>query len=148
MAQRKTRLIYLFDATGADKSDEIKDFTIEAADADGAFMSYAAARQGGVKDYVAKFTIPQDYSAGSLWTTMVNQRGTTWKGYYTTDVDDLSDLSATAVASEFDAIVTIPNGVIIGGATTSSTKAVPTVDVEWPLVDFDPATLITADPIA
>jgi hypothetical protein len=144
--QRKTRLIYLFDSAGVDVSDEIKDFTIEAADADGAFLSYAVARAGGVKDYTAKFTIPQDYSAGSLWTTMVSQAGQTWKGYYTTDVADLADLSATAVAAEFDAIVSIPNGVIIGGATTSSTQGVPTVAVEWKLVDFDPADLLTADP--
>lgn len=148
MAQRKSRLIYLFDSTGTDVSGEVQNFTIEAADADGAFLSYAKAREGGDKDYVAKFTIPQDYSTGSMWTTMVTEKGNTWTGYYTTDVDELDDLSATAVAFEFNAIVSIPNGVVLGGETTVSQKAVPTVEIEWQLIDFDPVTSkIVADPL-
>lgn len=140
MAMRKSRLIYLFDSTGTDVSGEVSNFTIEASDADGAFLSYSKARLGGDKDYVAKFTIPQDYTTGSMWDTMVSQTGTTWTGYYTTGSSTLDDLSATKVAYEFNAIVSIPNGVVLGGETTTSTKAVPTVEVEWQLVDFDFAT--------
>lgn len=147
MAMRKNRLIYLFDSTGVDKSGEVRNFTIEAADADGGFVSYSKARQGGDKDYVAKMTIPQDYSAGSLWTTMITEKGTTWTGYYTTDSDDLADLAADVVAFKFDAIVSIPNGVILGGETTTSTSAVPTVEVEWMLVDFDPLTAKVITPV-
>lgn len=144
MAARKSRLIYLFDSTGVDVSGEVSNFTIEAADADGAFLSYSKARAGGDKDYVAKFTIPQDYSTGSMWDTMVKDVGTTWTGYYTTDVSDLDNLSATAVAFEFNAIVSIPNGVVLGAETTVSQKAVPTVEIEWQLIDFDPATPTTS----
>lgn len=146
MANAQARLIYLFDSTGTDVSGEVANFTIEAADAEGGFLSYSKARAGGDKDYVAKFTIPQDYSTGSLWNTVVSQTGTTWTGYYTTDSVDLSDLSATKVAFEFNAIVSIPNGVIMGGETTRNAKSDLTVEVEWQLVDFDPSTPITTDP--
>lgn len=144
MAASKARLVYLFDNAGVDVSAKISNFTIEAADADGAFLSYAKAREGGDKDYVAKFTIEQDYAAGSLWTTMASQVGTTWTGYYTSDVSDLDDLSATKVAFEFNAIVSIPNGVVIGGETTVSQKATQTVELEWQLIDFNPATPTTS----
>lgn len=140
MAHAKSRLIYLFDSTGTDVSGDISNFTVEAADAEGAFNSYSKGRAGGDKDYVARFTIPQDYTAESLWNTMATQQGTTWTGYYTTDVNDLDLVSATAVAYEFNAIVSIPNGVVLGAETTSSTKAVATVELEWRLVDFDLAT--------
>jgi hypothetical protein len=149
MANAKSRLVYLFDSTGTDVSSQVSNFTIEAADADGAFLSYAAARSGGDKDYVAKFTIPQDYSTGSLWTTMATQKGTTWTGYYTASVDDLEDLGADAPAWEFNAIVSIPNGVVLGGETSASANSTMTVELEWMLIDFDPVTSkVVADPVA
>lgn len=147
MTVQRARLMYLFDASGADVSDQvIKGITIEAADA--ATMSIADVRDGK-KDYVVKFTIPQDDTTGSIWSTMVGQRGSIWRGYYTTAVEDLGDLGAALKAYKFDAVVSIPNGVVLGGDASEDASALLTVDIEWSLVDFDPATAaITADPIA
>lgn len=144
MTASKARLVYLFDNAGVDVSSKFSNFTIEAADADGAFLSYSKAREGGDKDYVMKVTIEQDYSTDSIWNTMVSQVGTTWTGYYTTDVTDMDDVSATKPAFEINAIVSIPNGVVLGGETTVSQKATQTVELEWQLIDFNPATPTTS----
>lgn len=132
MAFAKNRKIFVF-MDEVDVSDEVKDFTVEAADADDAFLSYAAARQDGVVDYVAKFTAPQDYAVGSIWEKVYTSPGTEVVLHYSTDVATLAEIDATHPAFEATATISIPRGVVFGGETTRSTAAVPTVALEWML---------------
>lgn len=142
MAFAKSRKIYIW-LNEVDVSDEVKDFTVEAADADDAFLSYAAAREDGVVDYVAKFTAPQDYAVGSIWSQVYASPGTDVDLIYSTDVDELADIDATHPAFQATATISIPRGVVFGGETTRSTTATPTVDLEWKL-DAKPVKLTVA----
>lgn len=142
----KARLIYLFDSAGVDQSAEFRDVAITPEEADEAWLSYAAAREGGVYDWTFTATIRQE---GPIWDLIVAQRGSTWKGYYSSAVDSLADTSATAKVYEFDAVVSIPTGeAFLGAETTTSASAEAVLTITWDLVDFDPLTAqLTAPPV-
>jgi hypothetical protein len=136
MANSKLRLIALYTGAGVDVSDQFANFEISAADPDAGFLTFASARDGGGDDWLLKAKIPQDYTAGSVWSEMWDNPGEEWSGYYTagtTDVVALADASAGTPVFGFTAVISRPRGAVFGGEASKAINAVPTVDIEWKL---------------
>lgn len=136
MSNVKLRLIALYDSTGADRSNQFGDFTIEAVDPDEGFLTFASARAGGGDDWIMKATIPQDRAAGSVWREVFDNPGDQWTGYFSDDVDvDLeTEVTAATPVYEFTAIISRPRGsAMFGGAATKAVNAVATTAIEWKL---------------
>jgi hypothetical protein len=130
MTQVKVRLIAI-SVDGMDRSADASTATIESAEADAGFQSFAAARAGGVRDYSVNMTIAEDHAAGSLWRVMYDSPGTEVEFLYTpyfgsTIAEDTPVYSATAIVME-------PDGSIMGGEANAAPGATATVDVSWPL---------------
>ena len=109
----------------------VSKFEVTADDAGNDFVTFAAALEGGAKEYTLNLTFPQDHSTGSLWELMEANVGQ--------EIDVLyrpyGNATATATRPHFEFTVTVtrPNGTILGGEADSSTTAVNTLDVEWKL---------------
>lgn len=142
MAHVKSRFIGVYEdgAVLTDLAPQLSKLELVPSDADGGFVSFAAARAGGVKDYTAQGTIPQDYAATSLYMRM-----------RTTPGDDLVLVYAPYGNAEptvaqphelWPVTMDLPNSVIAGGESSTSPNAVPVVEVAWPCT-ADP-TIVTA----
>ena len=146
MAHVKSRFIGVYEDTGVvntDISSQLSNLELVPSDADGGFLSFAAARAGGVKDYTVNGTIPQDYSATALYMRMRQTPG-----------DDLvlvyapygnAEPSVAQPHELWPVTMDIPNSALAGTAATTSPNAVPVVEVSWPCT-ADPE-IITAPPV-
>lgn len=145
MAHVKSRFIGVYEDTGGtntDKSDELAALTLTPGDADGGFLSFAAARAGGVKDYTVGGTLPQDYSATSLYMRMRTNPGEEITLVYAPYGNDVPTVDKPHEL--WPVAMDLPNATLAGTEATTSPNAVPVVEVSWPCT-ADP-TIITADP--
>ncbi|MCA1984796.1 hypothetical protein [Nocardioides nematodiphilus] len=111
---------------------DVSNCTIEAAAADSDFTSFAAAASGGARQYKLKFTATQDPAdATSIWNKIWTAAGTT----VAVSVNPYggTTFSATNPGFTCNAVISEPDGTILGGGADSSTTAKFTIDVEWDL---------------
>jgi len=132
MARVAPRLVALFLATSStDRSDEVSKVEITSAASDSDFQSFLESRSGGARDYAIELTIAQDHASATLWDTIWTGAGTTVTGKYAPYGN------ATATVSQphytFSAVVSEPDGRLMGGESNSNTRAVATVDLKWAL---------------
>lgn len=129
MARVTPRLIAL-EVDDVDRSDEVSVARIASAAGD-SFMSFAAARSGGSRDYTLNMTIAQDHASGTLWDLIWTGNGTEVDGIYAPYGND--EPSMTQPHYAFTAIVAEPDGDFLGAEATESPSAVATVEVAWRL---------------
>lgn len=129
MAAIGTRLMQItVDST--DYTAQCSAVTVESAESDSDFTSFADAAGGGARDYVLNFTAVQDAETGSMWDEIYTNTGD--------EVDVVlkpyGNASATATQPHFTVTATItePDGVILGGEANASTSAKMTIEGSWP----------------
>lgn len=114
-----------------DVSDQISRAFISSAEGESDFLTFAAARSGGNRDYTLALTIVQDHAVGTLWDTVWTGAGTEVAGVYAPYGNPTP--SATQPHYTFTAIVSEPDGEFLGAEADASVTAVATVEVEWKL---------------
>lgn len=130
MARISGRLLSLkVDAT--DYSDQASNASVNSTEADSDFLSFAAAKTGGARDYTLALTIAQDLSTGSLWREIYDNVGDTVPFV----IAPYGNETATAAEPHIvgSAIISEPDGTFVGGESTTSTSGAHTVEVEWKL---------------
>lgn len=130
MARVSPRLIAL-EVDEVDRSDEVAKAEITSAASSSDFLTFAEARAGGGRDYALVMTIAQDHASDTLWDLIWTGAGTEVAGVYAPYGNAVATVSQPHYG--FTATVTEPNGRLLGGEATSSTTAVATVEVTWPL---------------
>lgn len=144
MAHVKNRFIGVYedDVVLTSLAAQLSKLELVPSDADGAFVSFEAARAGGVKDHTVQGTIPQDYSATSLYMRMRQNPGDDLVLVYAPygNVEPTVDKPHEYWPVTMD----IPNATLAGGESSTSPNAVPVVEVAWPCT-ADP-TIVTAPP--
>lgn len=134
MARVNPRLLVLEMGAAAaetDRSLELSKIEFHSAEADVEFVSFEEARQGGARTYTAQLTIAQDHATGTLWTEIWDNAGETLSGIYAPYGN--ATPSASQPHYSFVATISEPDGLLMGGEATSSTRAVASVEVEWEL---------------
>lgn len=131
MARVTPRLIEL-EVDAVDRSDEVSKAEIKAAPGDTGFLSFAAARAGGGRDYALDMTIAQDHASDTLWDLIWTGAGTEVAGVYSPYGNTTPTVSQPHFG--FTAIVAEPDGRLLGGEANISTTAVATIDVTWKLL--------------
>lgn len=134
MARVNPRLIVLMagdTGTETDRSLELSKCEFHSAEADIEFVSFQEAREGGARTYTAQLTIAQDHATGTLWREIWDNAGATISGIY----QPYGNVTPTAAQPHytFDAVISEPDGLLMGGEGTTSTRAVASVEVEWEL---------------
>lgn len=143
MAHVKNRFIGVYEDTGVtntDVSDQLSALKLTPSDADGGFLSFKKAREGGVKDYTVGGTLPQDYSATSLYMRMRTNPGDPLTLVYAPYGNETPTVAQPHEL--WPVTMDIPNADLAGGESSTSPNAVPTVEVAWPCT-ADP-TILTA----
>lgn len=138
MAHAKARKIHIWDGDGVNVSADFKNVQVEPEESDDAFASHQAMRDGTANDWALTAEVAEDAGAGKPWKLMQSPvtRGSEYEFYYSAFVDDLADVTAATPAYKATAIVTLPSGSkFFGDESTRSPKKVPTVEIEWPLID-------------
>lgn len=130
MARVTPRLIAL-EVDDLDRSDEVAKAEITSGPAESDFLSFAEARSGGGRDYALAMTIAQDHASDTLWDLIWTGAGTTVAGVYAPYGNAVASTSQPHYG--FTATVSEPDGTLLGGEANSSTTAVATVEVVWPL---------------
>lgn len=134
MARVNPRLLVLeMGAVGleTDRSAELSKIEFHTNPADVEFVSFEEAREGGARTYTAQLTMTQDHAAGTLWSEIWDNAGETLSGIYAPYGN-----AAASVAEphySFTATISEPEGLLMGGEATNSTRAVASVEVEWEL---------------
>lgn len=129
MAAIGTRLMQItVDST--DYTAQCSAVTVESAESDSDFTSFADAAGGGARDYVLNFTAVQDAATGTLWDEIYSNTGD--------EVEVILKPYGNEVATEAQkhfmvtATITEPDGVLLGGEADASTSAKMTVEGSWP----------------
>jgi hypothetical protein len=130
MTKVSPRLIAL-EVDGVDRSDEISKAIITSAAGASDFLTFAAARAGGNRDYMLNMTIAQDHASGTLWDLIFTGAGTEVDGTYAPYGNE--DPSPTQPHYDFTATVAEPDGNFLGGEASISTTAVASIEVSWQL---------------
>jgi hypothetical protein len=148
MAHAKARQIHIWDETGADVSAFYKNTQITPEESEDSFASHAAMRDGTANDWSLGAEVAEDAAPTAPWSLMQDlaTRGSEYTFIYSAFTDDPANFSATTPGYQATAIITLPSGSkFMGDESTRSPKKVPTVEIEWPLVD-EPVKL-TAPPV-
>jgi len=112
-----------------DHSDEVNRAFVNSAEADSDFLSFAAAAAGGARDYTLELTIAQDPATGTLWSEIFDNVG----DEVPYSIAPFGNATPTPEQPHFEgnAIISEPDGALIGAESTTSTTAVATVEVSW-----------------
>ncbi|WBQ02943.1 hypothetical protein [Kribbella sp. CA-293567] len=130
MAKLGTRLLKL-EVDSTERSAEVSNARITTGDADSDFLSFADAANGGARQYNLAFTAAQDLVADTLWDLIWTGAGSEVSGTFIPYGNAVA--SATQPHYEFTAIVSEPDGDLLGGEANTSTTARMTIDCVWPL---------------
>jgi hypothetical protein len=123
------KLVLLID--GDDVTAEVSTAVIKSKETDSDFVSFADAAAGGGREYSLSLTFVQDGVTGSLWDQVWNHAGqeiaVLVKPYGSAPASPTTPhWSATAIISE-------PDGDLLGGEADASPSNRFTTEVEWKL---------------
>jgi hypothetical protein len=104
---------------------------VTSGETDSDFVSFADAAAGGGRDYALEFTAVQDATTASLWSEMWDNAGDEVAVIMAPYGNDIA--SATEPHFEMTAVVSEPDGTILGGEADASTSAKFTFECEWKL---------------
>jgi hypothetical protein len=130
MAAIGTRLLTLT-VDGDDVTAEISTCVIKSAETDSDFVSFADAAAGGGREYSLALTFVQDAVAGSLWDQVWSHAGDTVPFI----VNPYGNAVATAGQPHLSgsAIISEPDGDLLGGEADPSPSNRFVTEVEWKL---------------
>lgn len=116
---------------GTDYTAQVSKAVITSGESDSDFVTFADAAAGGAREYKLEFTAVQDAAAASLWDKVWSAAGTTvaciLKPYGN------AAASATQPHYSFNAVVSEPDGDLIGGEADSSVTARQVIECAWTL---------------
>lgn len=129
MAALGTRLLTITVAT-IDYTMQVSDVRITSEESDSDFVTFADAAAGGARDYKLAFTAVQDPATGTLWDKVWTAAGST----VAVVIKPAGGTTASATQPHFtgNAVVTEPDGDLLGGEADASTSARFTIECEWP----------------
>jgi hypothetical protein len=130
MAAIGTRLLKL-EIDGAEFTGQVSAARIVSGEGDTDFVTFADAAAGGAREYRIEFTAVQDAAAGSLWTEVFDNAGDTVP--FTLMPYGNAVASATEPHFEGNAVISEPDGDLIGGEADASATARFTIDCSWVL---------------
>jgi len=128
MASIGTRLLTV-EIDGTPYASEVTNVRITSAESDSDTVTFADAAAGGARDYKLAMTLIQDAATGSLWREVWDNAGDTVP--FTIVPYGNTTASATQPHFEGSAVITEPDGDLLGGEANASTSAKFTVEVEW-----------------
>lgn len=130
-----TRLLKIQVGTPAvEYTAQVSAAEVTSKETDSDFVSFAAAAAGGGRDYSLKFTCVQDAETASLWDEIWTNAGAEVPVVMMPYGND-SAASPTQPWFTMNAVITEPDGTILGGEADASTTAKFTVECEWPLTE-------------
>jgi len=106
---------------------------VTSGETDSDFVSFADAAAGGGRDYALEFTAVQDATTGSLWDEVWTNAGTEVPVVLVPYGNDVA--TPTEPHFEMTAIISEPDGTLLGGEADASATAKFTVECEWKLTD-------------
>ncbi|WP_323792420.1 hypothetical protein [Nocardioides sp.] len=114
---------------GEDYTAQVSNCRITTGEADGGFLSFAAAAAGGSREYKLAFTAVQDTDADTIWDLVWSQAGTTVAAI----IQPAGGTTASPSQPHFtgNLVITEPDGDILGGEANSSASARFTFEAEW-----------------
>lgn len=131
MAAIGTRLLKI-QVDSVEYNAEVSKAVITSAETDSDFVSFADAAAGGGRDYLLEFTAVQDAATASLWSEMWTNTGQ--------EVDVVmapygnSTASVTEPHFTMTAVISEPDGDLMGGEADASTTAKFTIECKWKLL--------------
>jgi hypothetical protein len=105
---------------------------VTSGETDSDFVSFADAAAGGGRDYALEFTAVQDAATASLWSEVWDNAGDEVEVI----IAPYGNAAASATEPHFEmtAVVSEPDGTILGGEADASTTAKFTFECEWKLI--------------
>jgi hypothetical protein len=126
---------------GTEYTSSVSSVTIDSAESDSDFTSFADAAAGGARKYTLGLTLKQNPDANSLWRLMWDETGTE----VPVIVRPNGGTAPSATTAEFQGTVIIsePDGTLLGGEANKSGTARMTTSVSWeflakPTLDVTP----------
>lgn len=116
---------------GNDVSDAMSNARYTSAETDSDFVSFADAAAGGGRDYTFSGTLVQDAATGTLWDEIWSNAGSE----VPIVIRPYGNVTPTVAQPHFSAtaVITEPDGDLLGGDADASTTARQTVEIAWPL---------------
>lgn len=130
MSKISGRLLTL-EIDSVDYSSQVSSAAIESAEADSDFLSFADAAAGGSRDYTLTMTVAQDLAAGTLLREVIDNVGDTVPFVLAPYGNAVATAGEPHVVG--NAVISEPDGVIVGGESTISTSAAHTTELAWKL---------------
>jgi hypothetical protein len=129
MAQVGTRLLTLtVEATS--RTGEVSNIRVTSGASDSDFLTFEQAAEGGAREYRLVGTAVQDLVADTLWDLMFSSPGTEVDFVIAPYGNALPTVAQPHIAGT--AVVTEPDGDMVGGEADESTTARMTFDIDWP----------------
>jgi hypothetical protein len=130
MAALGTRALVLT-VGGTDYTAQVSKVSITSAETDSDFTTFADAAAGGARDYKLEFTGVQDTATGTLWDKVWASAGTS-VAYI---LKPSGNATATVAQPHYsgNAIITEPDGDLLGGEADASATARFTFECAWAL---------------
>lgn len=128
MSALGTRLLTL-EIDGTDFTAQVSNVRIVSGESDSDFVTFADAAAGGAREYKLAFTAVQDPAAGTLWDEVWTNAGDT----VPFTIAPAGGAAPTVGTPHFEgsAVITEPDGDILGGEANASTTARFTFECEW-----------------
>lgn len=117
---------------GVDYSGSVSNAVVRSAESDADFVTFASASQGGARSYVIAISTVQDAAAGSLWSMIMESAGDEVEiviAPYGNSTPSPAEPHYTMTA-----IVSEPDGDLLGGAADRSATARFVTECEWSLL--------------
>jgi hypothetical protein len=129
MAALGTRLLTLT-IDGTAYTAQVSNVRITSAESDSDFVTFADAAAGGARAYTLAFTAVQDLATGSLWREVWDNAGDTVPFV----IAPYGNASPAAGQGHItgSAVITEPDGDLVGGEANASTTARMVIECEWP----------------
>lgn len=130
MAALGTRLLKL-EIDGTDVTAQVSSARFVSGESDADFVTFADAASGGAREYRLEFTAVQDAATGTLWDEVWTNAGDTVPG--TLMPYGNATPSATEPHYDFSAVISEPDGDLLGGDADASSTARFTIECSWVL---------------
>lgn len=130
MAAIGTRLMKI-EVDGTDFTAQVSSARITSGEGDTDFVTFADAAAGGAREYRLEFTAVQDAETGTLWDEVFSNAGDT----VPVTLMPYGNATPTTAEPHFEmsAIISEPDGDLIGGEADASATARMTIECSWVL---------------
>lgn len=129
MAALGTRLLTI-SVDGQDRTAEVSAVRVTSGESDSDFVTFADAAAGGAREYRLEFTAVQDTDTGTLWDEVFSNAGDT---VAVVIAPAGGAPSLTNPSFSMNAIISEPDGDLLGGEADASSTARFTFESSWVL---------------